>query len=217
MLAAVFLGGIIGYEREYHGKAAGFRTHILVCLGATVIMISPDILSKSLPYTRQLTFVGIDPGRMVAGIVTGIGFLGAGAILRMGDVVRGLTTAAGIWFTAAVGILIGGGYLLLASVCTLLGLIVLLAFDWLEHPISPLVHRNLTVQIRDELSDKVQTSLLGIFAEYKIRLEKQDITWQKSEDVNVFVYHLRLKSNISGLALCNRVKEMDSVQKVEWN
>jgi putative Mg2+ transporter-C (MgtC) family protein len=106
---AILLGGAIGLERESRGRPAGLRTHILVCLGATIIMIASTqmaILSQALP---QASRIQVDPGRIAAGIVTGIGFLGAGAIIRIGDLVRGLTTAGCIWFVAALGITIGQG------------------------------------------------------------------------------------------------------------
>ena len=93
LVLAVFLGGAIGLERESRGRPAGLRTHILVCLGATIIMIASTrmaIVSQALPPTSRIQ---VDPGRIAAGVVTGIGFLGAGAIIRIGDLVRGLTTA----------------------------------------------------------------------------------------------------------------------------
>ncbi|HNR12864.1 MAG TPA: MgtC/SapB family protein, partial [Thermodesulfobacteriota bacterium] len=96
---AFLLGGIIGFERQMHGRPAGLRTHILVCVGSAVVMIA----AKSQPSFYALApdvHMTIDPGRIVAGIMTGIGFLGAGAIVRTGDFVRGLTTAACIWLVA---------------------------------------------------------------------------------------------------------------------
>ena len=99
---AILLGGAIGLERESRGRPAGLRTHILVCMGATIIMIASTrmaILSQALPSASRIQ---VDPGRIAAGVVTGIGFLGAGAIIRIGDLVRGLTTAGCIWFVAAL-------------------------------------------------------------------------------------------------------------------
>jgi len=97
LLLAGVLGGLIGYEREAHGRPAGLRTHILVCLGAAMFTI------VSSAYSGQ----NADPGRVASQIVTGIGFLGAGTIIRQGSIVRGLTTAASLWTTAAIGMAVG--------------------------------------------------------------------------------------------------------------
>jgi putative Mg2+ transporter-C (MgtC) family protein len=115
LLLATFLTGLIGFEREATGKAAGLRTHAMVGFGAALFTI--------------ISIAGFsegDPGRVAAQIVTGIGFLGAGAIWRSEDRVRGLTTAAGLWAAAAVGMGIGSGLLLVGTVGTLITLVVLL-------------------------------------------------------------------------------------------
>jgi len=110
LLLAGVLGGIVGYEREVHERPAGLRTHILVCMGSALItLVSVSFVPP----------VG-DPGRIAAQIVSGIGFLGAGTILRQGNIVRGLTTAASLWTVAGIGmaVAIGGIYSLLAVVAT---------------------------------------------------------------------------------------------------
>ena len=101
LLLAILLGGAIGLERESRGRPAGLRTHILVCLGATIIMIASTRMGELTQALSPASRIQVDPGRIAAGIVTGIGFLGAGAIIRIGDLVRGLTTAGCIWFVAA--------------------------------------------------------------------------------------------------------------------
>lgn len=106
VLLAVALGAAVGYERESEGKAAGLRTHILVCLGACLFTIA------------GLVFGSADSGRVAAGVVTGVGFLCAGAIMRQEGVVRGLTTAAGVWAVAAIGVAVGVGLYLLALATT---------------------------------------------------------------------------------------------------
>src|SRR3974390_2870735 len=99
LAAAVVAGGVVGMERSYHGRAAGFRTHVLVCLASSFLMLLPLY-----PHAWGGDAQRIDPTRMAQGIMTGIGFLGAGAIVRDVLTVRGLTTAASIWATAALGI-----------------------------------------------------------------------------------------------------------------
>jgi len=121
LLLAAALGAIIGYQRERAGKPAGLRTNVIICVGAALFSIA-----------GILGFAGSDPARIAAGIVTGIGFLGAGAILhREGGIVAGLTTAATIWSVAAIGLAAGSGLYLIATVAAAIILIVL----FLPHPI----------------------------------------------------------------------------------
>ena len=98
LLLAILLGGAIGLEREFRGRPAGLRTNILVCLGATMIMIGSTSMAEFSQMLSPNFRVSVDPGRIAAGVVTGIGFLGAGAIIRFEDLVRGLTTAGCIWY-----------------------------------------------------------------------------------------------------------------------
>src|SRR5204862_893755 len=108
LLAALAAGAFIGYERSYHGRPAGFRTHALVCTASSLLMLVTVYESHWMSAVAGR--VQIDPTRMAQGIMTGIGFLGAGVIIKEGFSVRGLTTAASIWITAAIGILAGIGF-----------------------------------------------------------------------------------------------------------
>ena len=122
LLIAAVLGGVLGYERERKGKAAGVRTYILVALGAALFVMIP----------QQMKVTDADLTRVLQGLVAGVGFLGAGAIVRVGDhsqsEVKGLTTAAGIWLTAAIGMAAGMGREATAVLCTGLALTVLSLF-----------------------------------------------------------------------------------------
>jgi putative Mg2+ transporter-C (MgtC) family protein len=120
ILVSLAAGAVIGYERSYRGRPAGFRTHALVCMASTVLMLV-TVYESHWVQTPD-TLIRLDPTRMAQGIMTGIGFLGAGVIMREGLSVRGLTTAASIWITAAIGVLAGAGFyfpLVLAVVLTL--------------------------------------------------------------------------------------------------
>jgi putative Mg2+ transporter-C (MgtC) family protein len=131
LLIALAVGGIIGLERSYHGRPAGFRTHTLVCVASSLLMLVT--VYESLWFVpNNATRVVVDPTRMAQGIMTGIGFLGAGVIMKDGLSVRGLTTAASIWITAAIGILAGIGFYFPAAVATALTLGTLSLFRWLE-------------------------------------------------------------------------------------
>lgn len=120
---ATLSGGLIGLEREYHGKVAGFRTHALVCLGSALIMlVSIDI------YEAYKGITVVDPSRIAAQVVSGIGFLGAGAIIRFPTGITGLTTAASLWVVAAIGLACGAGFFRSALITTGLVLVVLVFF-----------------------------------------------------------------------------------------
>ena len=106
VLLALVLGGLIGMERTIHGRPAGFRTHALVCLASTLLMMAAVYQGRWMN-ANAIGTITIDPTRTAQGIMTGIGFLGAGVIFKEGLTVRGLTTAASIWITAAIGIQVG--------------------------------------------------------------------------------------------------------------
>lgn len=130
LLAALLAGAIIGYERSFHGRPAGFRTHALVCTASSLLML---VTVYEAHWVRAAAdSVRIDPTRMGQGIMTGIGFLGAGVIIKEGLSVRGLTTAASIWITAAIGILAGIGFYFPLAVSVMLTLGVLSLFRWIE-------------------------------------------------------------------------------------
>lgn len=131
LFVAGLLGGAIGLEREYRAKEAGFRTHFLVSLGSALFMIISQYgFDTVLAEASQASF---DPSRIASQVVTGIGFLGAGAIIFQKHVVKGLTTAAGIWVTAAIGLTCGSGLYLLATATTVLVLICLEALHMVLH------------------------------------------------------------------------------------
>lgn len=127
LLLAVLLSGLVGLEREASGRAAGFRTHILVCVGSTLIMLTALHLSELL---RGV--VPVDPGRFAAQVVSGIGFLGAGTIIQIRDSVKGLTTAASLWTAAGIGLAIGSGFYVGALATTALVLLVLFILSRVE-------------------------------------------------------------------------------------
>ena len=131
IVAAVLIGGLIGIERTFHGRPAGFRTHALVCTASALLMLV-TVYQSDWMTSSPLDTIRTDPTRMAQGIMTGIGFLGAGVIFKEGLTVRGLTTAASIWMTAALGILIGVGFYVAAVVGSAATLIVLGLFRAVE-------------------------------------------------------------------------------------
>ncbi|RJR32222.1 MAG: MgtC/SapB family protein [Desulfobacteraceae bacterium] len=151
ILFAALLGGVLGLERDIHGRGAGLRTHLLVSAGAALFMI----LSIQIATLEIDTSAGVqrvtDPGRIAAQIVTGIGFLGAGVIIREGFTVRGLTTAACLWVAAAIGMASGIGMYLISAVTTLLALCALVMLRKLERFYRKDVYRDLEVKVPNEV------------------------------------------------------------------
>lgn len=128
---SMVLGAVIGYERKRKGQPAGLRTFSLIAMGATLAML------VSIYVCQQ--YVGLkngDPGRIAAQVITGIGFLGAGAIIQMKGSVKGLTTAAGIWMSAIIGLAVGVGMYLISAIATLLILFILVKLESIEHRLS---------------------------------------------------------------------------------
>lgn len=142
LLGALLAGGLIGLERSYQGRAAGFRTHALVCMASSMLMLVT--LYQAVWFAGGDT-VRIDPTRMAQGVMTGIGFLGAGVIMKDGVSVRGLTTAASIWTTAAVGILVGVGLYSAAIMATVATIGVLSLFRWLERMMPTMSYADVVV------------------------------------------------------------------------
>lgn len=138
LLLAAGLSGLIGLEREWRDRDAGLRTHMLVGLGAALFTIVGAEL-------------GTDPSRIAAQVVTGIGFLGAGAIFRSGETIKGLTTAAGLWTVAGIGLAAGSGLVTLAVAATVIGLVILFA-------LLPLVERIAPKPPKEPRSDSDHTS-----------------------------------------------------------
>ncbi|UWU71931.1 MgtC/SapB family protein [Bradyrhizobium sp. NC92] len=128
---ALAIGAMIGFERTFHGRPAGFRTHSLVCIASSILMIVTVYQNQWMTLLEH-DAIRTDPTRMAQGIMTGIGFLGAGVIFKEGLTVRGLTTAASIWVTAAIGILVGIGFWFAAFVGALATLMVLALFRLIE-------------------------------------------------------------------------------------
>ncbi len=127
LILSILLSGFIGLERQIHRRTAGLRTHILVCLGSCLIMLTSlyvfDIYKDKVP---------LDPVRIAAGVITGVGFLCAGTIIRYGEAVKGLTTAASLWVVAAIGLAVGCGFYSGAVISAILTLITLLFLRYIE-------------------------------------------------------------------------------------
>jgi len=158
LLVAMILGGLVGVERQIRGRAAGLRTNILVCMGSAAIIVTFQKLSIEMNMGAD-SAIRMDPARTAAGVITGIGFLGAGTIVKSQDFVRGLTTAASIWVVSAIGVTVGLGEYIIAVPLTLLVLVALYAMHLL--PIAG--DQFLSLRLR-------WTGEIGLLAEVEDRL-----------------------------------------------
>jgi putative Mg2+ transporter-C (MgtC) family protein len=164
LVFAVGAGALVGIEREYHGRPAGMRTHILVSLGAALVsLIAEQVSHMPLPVADASVRFQVDPGRIVQGVVqgvvTGIGFLGAGAIIKLGISARGLTTAASLWCMAIVGMGFGFGLYLVPSLGTLLMLFALLVLGLAEKKIRKHWYKSVSARLggsEDRVTQLVQ-------------------------------------------------------------
>lgn len=176
IFVAAVLGGLIGLEREYRAKEAGFRTHFLVALGSSLFMILSQYgFDTPLAILQKTSF---DPSRIASQVVTGIGFIGAGIIIFQKNVIRGLTTAAGLWVTSAIGLTCGAGLYILASATTIL---VLLCLEVLNVILQRFGTRNISVTITSKSEDNIK----GIFK------------LMKKESIEVYSYNMK-ERNVSG-------------------
>jgi putative Mg2+ transporter-C (MgtC) family protein len=162
ILGALVIGAVIGLERSFHGRPAGFRTHALVCVASSLLMLVTVYQGAWMTHVT-IDAIRTDPTRMAQGIMTGIGFLGAGVIFKEGLTVRGLTTAASIWVTAAIGILVGIGFWMPALVGTAATLAVLGLFRVVENrlPSEFYAHHHLRFKREAVLGEEELRKLVG--------------------------------------------------------
>ncbi len=187
LFVAAMLGGVIGLEREYRAKEAGFRTHFLVALGSGLFMILSqfgfdDVLGH---YER----VSLDPSRIASQVVTGIGFIGAGTIIFQKHVVRGLTTAAGLWVTSAIGMTAGAGMYVLSIATTVL---VLLCLEALYFILQHFGTRNITVTFSTPKEENIQPVLQRL-RDKEIIIDSYEMKRKDTSSGHYFVVTMEMK------------------------
>jgi putative Mg2+ transporter-C (MgtC) family protein len=207
LVAALVAGGIIGVERSFHGRPAGFRTHALVCMASSLLMLVTLFQWQWLPDT-VLETVRTDPTRMAQGIMTGIGFLGAGVIFKEGVSVRGLTTAASIWTTAAIGILIGVGFYTAAVVATVLTFGTLSFFRWVEARLPSHYYAHHLIRF-DRSAVMPEDELRAFLAQHGFTIA--NMSYRATDDQRSFEYRMVIRTidqeNLSTLAVALRQLE----------
>jgi len=190
LLLAAVCGGLVGLEREIRGRQAGFRTYLLVCLGSAMVMlVSAQVAFHPWEVANQNYTIRVDPGRIAYGVMTGIGFLGAGVIVKGSHGgVRGLTTSAGLWCIAAVGLAIGFGMYVLAVGTTILIGGSLWILDYLEDYLPKLRYRNVIIRRRWEVG--CITATIQRFRESNLKVV--DASFERTGDLDVVDVNLRI-------------------------
>lgn len=215
---AILIGGIVGYERGSHNRPAGFRTHILVCLGAAIVSIIQDLLrinliTFALAHEEVRSVVKTDLGRLGAQVISGIGFLGAGTIMRDRGVVEGLTTAASIWVTGCIGLAIGWGFYGLAIPAGVAILIILVFLRRVERYLIDNRHI-IKVAVQFEEGSKYTRNLLQTYEKLtlmniKIRKIKKD------SEKNTILYTLITTKNITVFDIMNELATLENIASVK--
>ncbi|MDR3138523.1 MAG: MgtC/SapB family protein [Treponema sp.] len=203
-------GAVIGFERSSRRQVAGMRTHILIATGATLLML----LSIWLPQ-KFTPLNNSDPGRIAAQVVSGIGFLGAGAMIRLGNNVRGLTTAASLWLIAAVGLAIGAGMFVAAAATEALTLITLVVLGIFEKHFFP-SERNKLLELSYKNNNPDTKEVLKILREYGVRVQSMDVDQGRGKRKGA---RLRLFAGIPNTTdiakLAKALKSTGNVERVE--
>src|ERR1700722_10122976 len=210
LITAAALGSLIGLERERLLWAAGIRTHMLVCVGSCLIMIFSQYGFANVLTEKNLV---LDPSRIAAQVVSGIGFLGAGSIIARGEIVRGLTTAASVWTVAAIGLAVGGGLYLAAGASTIIILIILAGIKPLEEAYRS---RNQSCQLKIEVESGFLTpELLRATLNLRVSQVKRFIVEnrgnQGADDLLVLLNKVS-SQDIGGFS--RRLNELDGVKSV---
>ena len=214
LLLAAFCGALIGMEREKHGRPAGLRTHLIVALASCLMMIISESVYLKYAQVPGTSILRIDPSRIAAQIVAGIGFIGAGVILKDGLTVRGLTTAACLWLSAAVGMGFGMGIYLPTIVSTLIGISALIFLKRLEPYINK--DRFLTFRVEVDEGFDIYPQLEEIFAQNNIIISDVSCSLHPRSGETYYKFVLTQHRTRMGRELAGTVAKLNGVKKIEY-
>jgi len=202
---ATLFGGVIGYQRERSEKPAGFRTHVLVCMSSALLMITS--------YYPFVGMEGADSSRIAAGAITGIGFLGAGAIISQGGIVRGLTTAASIWVMAAIGLAVGIGLYAPALIATILVLLVLTFFKTMEMRVLKGCHDlEFVMEDRPGRLGEVASSLGAL----KVDIRQVDLECDEERKMCTTKLSLNLPHGVHKEDVTKKILKIKGINEMKW-
>lgn len=209
LLLGTLFGGVIGFERQVHGRPAGFRTHILVCIAAVLIML----VSEYYQYLSSIdpTYIRIDPGRIAAGALAGVGFIGAGVVLKAGLSIQGLTTAACIWVVSAMGLAIGSGLYLAGAVTFVITIFSLALLRIVERKMPKLTHRFLTITADLDADEDQITSIIK-----RTDLSIVNMDYEQCTDSKIIIFYITVSfyRSHSFKALIDELSALNFIKRV---
>jgi putative Mg2+ transporter-C (MgtC) family protein len=208
LVLACILGGTIGYEREQTNRPAGFRTHILLCVGAALVMLTSEFI-----FNKYSGYTNLDPARLGAQVISGIGFLGAGTIIREGFSVKGLTTAASLWAVSCVGIAAGTGFYegaIMAAILIYLTLIVLKKLE--ENLAVKNFYRNIFIESRN-IPDLLG-SISSILDEHDITIKNIEFISAEDSDRYVTKFLIKIPRGFNNRDVMSELSKLEGIFKV---
>lgn len=208
LLGALF-GGITGFERQVHGRPAGFRTHMLVCMALTLLMIVSENYQFLIP--RDPSYIRVDPARIAMGAITGVGFIGAGVIVKTGVSVHGLTTAASIWMVSAIGLAVGSGLYMAGTLAFVITLFALFVLRIVEGKMSRMSFISLTVIASEVLDERQVCDALS-----KADAVPHNIDYVKDNTTGEITYEMTiaLKHRISNKPILDSIASLEGVKRL---
>lgn len=214
LFLAFIAGGLIGIEREKHGRPAGLRTHVLVCTGACLIMIISESIFARYGHLSATGIARIDPGRIGAQIVTGIGFLGAGVILKEGVNVRGLTTAACLWYVAGVGMAFGFGMVRIGVCSTALAFVALFGLKYFD----PVFRKDkfLHLSVISAADEDIFEDLEDIFQRYALTTTKMEQELDLENQRRQYDFIITHNQKPMGRTLIDEISKLKGIAKVRY-
>ncbi len=213
LLLSAFLGGLIGLERELHARAAGLRTHILVAAGSTLIMMVSNYMFLLYQDQSANSIVRLDPARIAAMTITGIGFLGAGTIIQSKEIVRGLTTAACLWIIAAVGLAVGCGFYLPAITTCIVALVALYLLHYLEGFLKKDWYRRVSITTDGSVNF---TSIEKVLADNNINILKVGLDVNLPSQESTYQIDIKMKKNLADFTLVHELAKITGLKRVQW-
>ncbi len=208
LVLAGVLGGIIGYERENTHRPAGFRTHILVCVGAALVMVTSRYI-----FDQYHTFVNMDPARLGAQVISGIGFLGAGTIIRDGFNVKGLTTAASLWAVSCVGIAAGIGFYSGAVIATVIIFLTLLLLKKFEKNVSDM-KRYYSIFVHSDIYSGWMGNISHVLEKHDVLIKNIEIENSENKEKILIKFVVRYAEGIVSPGIIEELQKISGINKV---
>lgn len=208
LLLALVLGGLVGFERENLHRPAGFRTHILVCVGAALVMITSEFL-----FNKYSGLTNADPARLGAQVISGIGFLGAGTIMKEGVTVKGLTTAASLWAVSCVGIAVGIGFYVAAIAATVIIYITLISLKRMQITITEKKFKKMFCVYVDYIPGKIN-EVKEVYKRYGLTVQDVEFINDDNGQNTIAKFNVEIPQHVDKQVIVDEILSLQGVRKV---